>query len=140
MRDEFWFFHTERVRYVEVDAQRIVFNGHYLTYVDIGTTEYLRALPFDYAAAVRGGWDFHQVRVELDFVSPLHFDDAFDIGMRIARLGRTSFTWAFAIFRGDTVCAKGSMVSVSMGTQPGGAHGPVPIPEALRARVESREG
>jgi len=41
---QFRFSHTVRVRWAESDIQRVVFNGHYLTYFDIGLTEYLRAM------------------------------------------------------------------------------------------------
>lgn len=37
------FHYPLRVRWAEVDRQGIVFNGHYLTYFDVGITEYWRA-------------------------------------------------------------------------------------------------
>ena len=33
-RTDFRFFERLRVRWVEIDAQQIVFNGHYLMYFD----------------------------------------------------------------------------------------------------------
>ena len=42
-RDDFRFFHSLRVRWAEVDMQSIVFNGHYLLYVDVAFTEFWRA-------------------------------------------------------------------------------------------------
>lgn len=42
-----------RVRWAEVDIQKIVFNAHYLTYADVGMTEYWRALAMPYEAAMR---------------------------------------------------------------------------------------
>ncbi len=47
-RQEFRFVYRLRVRWAEVDRQGIVFNGHYLTYFDVGITEYYRALGFPY--------------------------------------------------------------------------------------------
>src|SRR5690606_8973653 len=41
---DFRFSTPLRVRWAEVDPQSIVFNGHYLTYCDVGITEYFRAL------------------------------------------------------------------------------------------------
>ena len=46
-RSEFKFSFPFRVRYSEVDGQKIVFNAHYLTYFDTAITEYFRALPYD---------------------------------------------------------------------------------------------
>lgn len=38
-RQNYTFFHSLRVRWAEVDPQGIVFNGNYLTYLDVATTE-----------------------------------------------------------------------------------------------------
>src|SRR5688500_13394509 len=46
--DDFTCSHRLRVRWAEVDAQGIVFNGHYLTYFDVGMTEYLREIGVPY--------------------------------------------------------------------------------------------
>src|SRR5690606_20149900 len=43
-QEDFRFSTSLRVRWAEVDMQGIVFNGHYLTYADVGITEYFRAL------------------------------------------------------------------------------------------------
>ena len=43
-RSDFRFFHRLRVRWAEVDMQKIVFNAHYLMYFDTAITEYWRAL------------------------------------------------------------------------------------------------
>ena len=41
-RSQFSFFHRLRVRWAEVDLQRVVFNGNYLLYFDVAFTEYWR--------------------------------------------------------------------------------------------------
>ena len=51
-RSDFNFAWPFRVRYSEVDGQKIVFNAHYLTYFDTAITEYFRALPYDYMAQI----------------------------------------------------------------------------------------
>ena len=46
--------HTRlRVRWAEVDMQKIVFNGHYLMYIDTAMTDYWRALAMPYEASMR---------------------------------------------------------------------------------------
>lgn len=42
-REKFPCTHTLRVRWSEVDMQKIVFNGHYLDYIDVAVAEYWRA-------------------------------------------------------------------------------------------------
>ena len=43
-RQEFRHFERLRVRWAEVDMQKIVFNGHYLMYFDTAVAGYWRAL------------------------------------------------------------------------------------------------
>ena len=43
-RKDFRFFHRLRVRWAEVDMQKIVFNAHYLMYFDTAVADYWRAL------------------------------------------------------------------------------------------------
>ena len=48
-RSDFRFFERLRVRWAEIDQQKIVFNGHYLMYFDTAITGYWRALALPYA-------------------------------------------------------------------------------------------
>ena len=43
-RTDFRCLHRMRVRWAEVDMQKIVFNAHYLTYFDTAMGDYWRAL------------------------------------------------------------------------------------------------
>ena len=52
-RQDFRFSHRLRVRWVEVDMQQIVFNGHYLMYFDTAVTDYWRRLAMPYAATMQ---------------------------------------------------------------------------------------
>jgi acyl-CoA thioester hydrolase len=94
--------HRERVRFSEIDGQSIVFNAHYLTYADIGITEYFRALgegqpgPFFY----QYGGDIYAVHAQLDYHASAMLDDVIEIATRISRIGRTSMAFHIAIFRG----------------------------------------
>ena len=47
-RSDFRFFHRMRVRWAEVDMQKIVFNAHYLMYFDTAISDYWRALCLPY--------------------------------------------------------------------------------------------
>ena len=56
-RQDFRLVHRLRVRWAEVDLQRIVFNPHYLMYIDTAFTEYWRALamPYELIPELLGG-------------------------------------------------------------------------------------
>ena len=47
-RGDFVCVHRLRVRWAEVDMQKVVFNGHYLTYIDTALADYWRAIGLAY--------------------------------------------------------------------------------------------
>ena len=51
-RTDFRCFHRLRVRWAEVDMQKIVFNAHYLLYIDTAMMDYWRALALPYEASM----------------------------------------------------------------------------------------
>ncbi len=120
----FSFSHPVRVRWAESDIQRVVFNGHYLTYFDIALTEYLRAL-FDGSKEKLHGLfeDLYVVKSTVQYKAPAHFDEVIDVGVRTAKIGRTSLTFEFVITRGDDYLIDGELVYVHA---PGGESSPVP--------------
>ena len=91
-----------RVRWAEVDMQKIVFNGHYLTYIDTAMSEYWRAvaLPYEAAMQVLGG-EMVVKKATLEYHAPARVDDALQVGMRCAHLGNSSCRFIAAIFRDD---------------------------------------
>ena len=44
MRSDFAFFHSLKVRWSEVDMQKVVFNGNYFNYFDVAVYESWRAM------------------------------------------------------------------------------------------------
>ena len=100
--EKFAHHHDIRVRYNEIDGQRIVFNGNYLIYADIAVTELFRAMgegePGNFFAQY--GTDIVVVNAEVDYHASAVLDDVLTLAARIARFGRTSFTFHVAVFRG----------------------------------------
>lgn len=137
-RAEFTFFHPLRVRYVEVDAQAVVYNSHYVTYYDIAITEFLRASPFDYSlgAVAATGKDFHTVKVTVDYQTPAFYDDELEVGVRAGRIGRSSITWVLAVFRHgeDESLSTGEVIWVYTDMA---AHKSTPLPEGFAAAVQA---
>ncbi|MEM9029073.1 MAG: thioesterase family protein [Pseudomonadota bacterium] len=139
-RADFTFFFAFRVRYSEVDAQAIVFNAHYLTYFDTAITEYFRALPYDYKSAVAAaGCDYHTVRALVEYKQPLSFDETFDVGVRVARIGTSSVRFALEAHgaQADDLRATGEVVWVYTNQSTGR---PQAVPEAFTSRVTALEG
>lgn len=139
-RADFPFFFPFRVRYAEVDGQMIVFNAHYLTYFDTAITEYFRVLPYDYQGQVaRTGEDYHTVKTLVEYDAPIRFDDEIEVGVRTARIGRTSLTFGLEIHpQGrDERLASGEVVWVNTNQT---THRPAPLPVELVEKLRAFDG
>lgn len=137
-RDEFRFAHRLRVRWAEVDMQGIVFNGHYLTYFDVGVTEYYRAIGQPYPDALAGtGTDLYAKKAEIEYHASARYDDLIDVCVRIARLGNSSFEFAVELYRGDELLVSGSLVYVHADPRTRKSQ---PLPAFLRDAFVSYEG
>jgi acyl-CoA thioester hydrolase len=101
-----------RVRYVECDMQGRVFNGHYLTWVDMALNEALREIFGDYQTLTDAGIDLVVAAAELQFRQPAHFDDDLVVGVGFDPLGRTSLRSTYEIHRGQDLIAEAAMIHV----------------------------
>jgi len=134
-RDDFGCVHRLRVRWAEVDMQKVVFNGHYLTYIDTAVADYWRAIGLDYPEGYlqEFGQDFFLRRASVDYLGSARYDEALEVCCRVARLGRTSMTFHFEIYRAEPaplVTAELVYVNAALpGMQP------APLPQPLRDRI-----
>ena len=129
--------HTLRVRWAEVDPQNIVFNGHYLSYFDIGITEYWRAIGLPYPEGIAGtGGDLFAVRSVINYHASAHFDEFLEIAVRAAKLGNSSMTFEMGIFRNGERLISGEMVYVNADPE---TRKSCSLPEKLRTAIELYE-
>jgi acyl-CoA thioester hydrolase len=138
---DFAFTHPIRVRWSEVDMQRVVFNGHYLNYFDVAVFEYWRAMAASESEAFKNdlaGWmhNIYVVKATLEYHASAKFDEVIDIGVRCAKLGRSSMRYTPEIYCGERHLISGELVYVYRDpvTEQSG-----PMPEALRARIIAYE-
>jgi acyl-CoA thioester hydrolase len=80
-----------RARYSECDAQHVVFNARYGDYVDLGCTEFMKAL-FPDRRLMNGSFEIMTVRQVNDWKGSARFDDVIEIAVWVSKLGTTSFT------------------------------------------------
>ena len=84
-----------RVRYIECDAQKVVFNSRYAEYVDVGINEFLRATGV-HEQFIDGQLDFQLVRQTIEWKAPARFDQVLELSISATHLGNTSFALATA--------------------------------------------
>ena len=91
--------HKVKVRYSEIDCQRIVYNSHYLTYFDISISELLDDL-FDQDAYIKEtNNEFHTVAVQMDFKAPARLNDQLEIYSSIKKVGNSSLIFYQEIYK-----------------------------------------
>lgn len=133
--DEFRFLHPIRVRWAEVDMQGVVFNANYLLYFDVASTEYYRKVSGGDRSLLKSVFDrLYVVKSTVEYLKPAHFDEEIQVGVKTDRIGRSSMTVAFAIFRDDQLLIRGENIYVY--AEAGQA---LPLPEDFRNRIEALE-
>jgi acyl-CoA thioester hydrolase len=134
----FRFHWPVKVRYVEVDAQRHVYFGHYFAYFDVALLEYMREIGYPYPDMVEAGVDMFYAHAECDYGGRARFDDILHVHTRIDHIGKSSFTFEFSVFRqsDDVLIATGKVVAVAVDT---GTEAPIRVPDGLREAVRRYE-
>ena len=129
-RQEFRFFHPLRVRWAEVDMQKIVFNAHYLMYFDTAITDYWRALALPYEEAMHKlGGDLYVKKATLEYHGSARFDDRIDVALKCTRIGTSSMTFTGAVFRADELLITCELIYVFADPLTQTSR---PVPDALR--------
>jgi len=129
-KQAFRFFDRLRVRWAEIDAQKIVFNGHYLMYFDTAVAAYWRALAMPYAETMEAlGGDLYVRKATLEYLGSARYDDVLDVGMRCTRIGNSSILFTGAVFRQDELLVSGELVYVFADPH---SQTSKPVPESLR--------
>ncbi len=129
-RADFRFFHRLRVRWAEVDMQKIVFNAHYLMYFDTAVGDYWRALALPYEAAMHQlGGDLYVKKAGLEYHASARYDDQLDIGLKCERIGNSSLQFRGGVFRGAQLLVACELVYVYADPATQKSR---PVPQALR--------
>ncbi len=116
-KSDFSFTHPLRVRWSEIDQQAIVFNSHYLTYCDIGFTEYWRRSPLPSFVQMSGsGHEFFVKKAQLEYHQSAKFDDELDICVRCSRVGNSSMQITTEIYLQDELLINAELTYVYANT------------------------
>ena len=118
------------MRYGECDQQGVVFNAHYLAYVDDALEEWLEArLPADQ----RGSFDVMLKKATVEWTSPARYRETITMDVHVSRWGNTSFDVAIEGRVGDRLSFTATVVYVSVRL---GTADPVPVPPDVRAALD----
>ena len=134
---DFRFLDRLRVRWAEVDMQRIVFNGHYLLYFDTAVGGYWRslAMPYHETMDMLGG-DLYVRKATLEYLASAHYDERLQVGIRCERIGNSSMRFVGCVFRGQTPLVTSELVYVFADPATQTSR---PVPPMLRSVLEAFE-
>ena len=136
-RSDFRFADPLRVRWAEVDMQQVVFNAHYLMYVDTAMGAYWRALALPYEATLAAlAGDLFVRKATLEYAAPARYDDVLAVGIRFAAAGTSSLRFVAAVFRGEDLLVHGELVYVWTDAT---TKRPLPVPAALLDALRAYE-
>jgi len=83
-----------KIRYGEVDRQGVVFNAHYLAYLDDVVDSWLREFEGDFESL---GWDLMLKNVNLEWHGPAGIGEVLNVEAHVSRWGNTSFDVSFEV-------------------------------------------
>lgn len=113
LKSDFRYLERLRVRWAEVDMQKIVFNGHYLMYADTAVAGYWRALALPYHETMESlEGDLYVRKATLEYLGSARYDDLIEVGIRCGRIGNSSMSIAVGIFRGERCLVHGELLYV----------------------------
>ena len=104
---KFWV--TEHIRFADLDVLGHVNNIAFTVYAESGRAAFLRET---------GLWTPHGerqnviARIELDYRRELHYPGQVQVGLRVLRIGKTSYTVGIGLFDGDHCAATAQAVLV----------------------------
>jgi acyl-CoA thioester hydrolase len=96
-----------RVRYVETDKMKIVYNGNYLIYFEIGRTELLRACGLPYVEIEHAGFLLPVLEAHIRYKTPAVYDDVLEIYATYCLEVTPTIRLDYMIKRGETEIASG---------------------------------
>ncbi len=136
-RSDFRFLDSLRVRWAEVDMQKIVFNGHYLMYIDTAVAGYWRALAMPYHETMEHlHGDMFVRKATLEYEASARYDERLAVGIRCGRIGNSSMVFQAAVFRDERLLVHGDLVYVFADPVSQTSR---PVPDGLRGVLQAFE-
>ncbi|WP_036698007.1 acyl-CoA thioesterase [Paenibacillus taiwanensis] len=78
-----WYGHVLRVRYQETDSMRVVFHGNYVTWFEVGRTEWIRSLGINYKDLETEGLLLPVTDLQVSYKQPAVYDDQVAVYTRL---------------------------------------------------------
>lgn len=123
-----------RVRYVDTDQMGIVHHGNYMTWFEVGRTEFCRSRGFTYHDLEKMGYRLMITDLRCHYRNSVRYDDMITVRTWVKDLKRRTVTFGYQILFKETgeVVAVGETRHICLGT----SGRPRIIPQSFRCSLE----
>lgn len=125
---------TVRVRYAETDQQGVAYHGHYLVWMEIGRTAFLRDLGYPYDRLEAEGLIFSVVEASCRYQAAARYDDEVEILTRCREVRSRAATFDYELKVEGRAIATGSTTLVALDVR----RFPRRIPEEVAAALRGK--
>ena len=128
-----------RVQFYETDLAGIVHFSWFFRYMEEAEHAMWRAAGLKIATAGEEV-GFPRLSASCDFHAPLHFEDEFEVWIRVAAITRRTIRYTCLITCGQTKIATGALAMACVSKRPGEPMKAIDIPPEIAARFEVAAG
>jgi len=123
-----------RIYYQHTDAGGMVFHANYFSFMECARTELLQSLGFDLGEIARRDRVLFVVHsAQIAYHKPALLNDALTVTALVTRVGLARLEFEQAVRRKEEVLASAALTLACVSAD---SHRPVPVPEAIRTRLE----
>ena len=97
-----WHRCEHRTLYVDTDRSQVVYHANYLRYFEFGRASLMRQANYPYKEIEESGYVYPIIKTELNYHSPLYYDDLMHIHTRPTKIELVKVQFDYLITRADT--------------------------------------
>lgn len=119
---------SDNVRFADLDPNQHVNNAVYATYFETGRVTLMKDRSY---GLMPDGLGWIMVRIDIHFRAELHWPGKIELGLGVAKFGRTSVSFDQAVFSADKCVASARAITVLIDEA---TRKPVPLTPELKAK------
>lgn len=96
-----WHCSQMRTLYVDTDRSQVVYHANYLRYFEFGRAEFMRDYNYPYKEIEESGYVYPIIKTELNYYTPLFYDDLMYVHTRPTSLGLVKIQFDYVITRAE---------------------------------------
>ena len=124
---------TFRIQFVDTDLTQRIHYSSIFRYFERMDHDFFRKIGFSYNDLFKQGYEMPRVHVECNYLGEIEYDDLLEAQTSISKIGNSSFTYLFQLFKEGQLVIKGAMTIVFISSSTGKK---LEIPEFVKAELE----